>query len=161
MLKGIDPLLSPELLATLRAMGHGDEIAIVDGNYPALEHARRLVRLDGHHLVPVLNAILSVMPIDGTFPSDTARYERRNLALQVPVWDQELCIQCGKCVLVCPHAVIRAKDIDEAAAREAVRRAEEHIAKPGADFDFAKAERELAKASARLRVAEFARRKIS
>lgn len=64
MLKGIDPVLSPELLATLRAMGHGDELAIVDGNYPALEHARRLVRLDGHHLIPVLNAILSIMPID-------------------------------------------------------------------------------------------------
>ena len=68
MLKGIDPLLSPELLATLRAMGHGDEIAIVDGNYPALEHARRLVRLDGHHLVPVLDAVLSVLPIDDFVP---------------------------------------------------------------------------------------------
>ena len=64
-------------------------------------------------------------------------------------------------VIVLADAVIRANDIDEAAAREAVRRAEEHIAKPGADFDFAKAERELAKASAKLRVAEFARRKIS
>ncbi len=68
MLKGIDPLLSPDLLATLRAMGHGDEIAIVDGNYPALEHARRLVRLDGHQLVPVLNAVLSVLPIDDFVP---------------------------------------------------------------------------------------------
>ena len=48
MLIGIPPILGPELLATLRAMGHGDEIAIVDGNYPALEHARRLVRADGH-----------------------------------------------------------------------------------------------------------------
>lgn len=64
MLKGIDPILSPELLATLRAMGHGDEIALVDGNYPGQEHARRLVRLDGHGLIPVLDAILSVMPID-------------------------------------------------------------------------------------------------
>jgi len=64
MLKGIDPILSPELLASLRAMGHGDEVAIVDGNYPAVEHARRLIRLDGMHLVPVLNAILSVLPID-------------------------------------------------------------------------------------------------
>ncbi|KQR77885.1 RbsD/FucU family protein [Rhizobium sp. Leaf341] len=64
MLKGLSPLLSPDLLATLRAMGHGDEIAIVDGNYPALEHARRLVRLDGHGVVPVVDAILSVMPID-------------------------------------------------------------------------------------------------
>ncbi len=68
MLKGIDPLLSPDLLATLRAMGHGDEIAIVDGNYPALEHARRLLRLDGHGLVPVLNAVLSVLPIDDFVP---------------------------------------------------------------------------------------------
>ncbi|MEE9333078.1 MAG: RbsD/FucU domain-containing protein [Granulosicoccaceae bacterium] len=64
MLKGIDPVLSPELLATLRGMGHGDEIAIVDGNYPAVEHARRLIRLDGMHFIPVLNAILSVFPVD-------------------------------------------------------------------------------------------------
>ncbi len=64
MLKGLDPLLSPDLLATLRGMGHGDEIAIVDGNYPGIEHARRLVRLDGHHLIPVLDAVLSVLPID-------------------------------------------------------------------------------------------------
>ncbi|MBB3311737.1 L-fucose mutarotase [Rhizobium sp. BK196] len=64
MLKGLDPLLSPELLSTLRAMGHGDEIAIVDGNYPGVEHGRRLIRLDGHHLIPVLDAVLSVLPID-------------------------------------------------------------------------------------------------
>lgn len=64
MLKGIDPILSPELLFALRAMGHGDEIALVDGNYPGQEHARRLVRLDGHPLIPVLDAILSVLPID-------------------------------------------------------------------------------------------------
>ena len=64
MLKGLDPILSPELLSTLRAMGHGDEIAIVDGNYPGVEHARRLVRLDGVALIPALNAVLSVMPVD-------------------------------------------------------------------------------------------------
>ena len=64
MLKGIDPILSPDLLATLRAMGHGDEIAVVDGNYPALEHGRRLIRLDGLAIVPVINAILSVLPVD-------------------------------------------------------------------------------------------------
>jgi F-type H+-transporting ATPase subunit epsilon len=66
-----------------------------------------------------------------------------------------------RAVILLADTVIRADDIDAAAALESVRRAEEHIAKPGADFDFAKAERELAKASARLRVAEFARRKIS
>ncbi|MGY5807013.1 RbsD/FucU family protein [Rhizobium sp. LEGMi198b] len=68
MLKGIDPLLSPDLLATLRAMGHGDEIALVDGNYPGLEHARRLIRLDGHGVVRVLDAVLSVLPIDDFVP---------------------------------------------------------------------------------------------
>lgn len=68
MLKGLDPLLGPELLATLRAMGHGDEIAVVDGNYPGLEHGRRLIRMDGHHLIPVLDAILSVLPIDDFVP---------------------------------------------------------------------------------------------
>lgn len=64
MLKGIDPLLGPELLMILRAMGHGDEIAIVDGNYPADTDATRLVRMDGHSTTAVANAILSVMPLD-------------------------------------------------------------------------------------------------
>ena len=52
---------------------------------------------------------VSAMPADGTFPVATAQWERRNIALEIPVWDEALCIQCGKCVLVCPHAVIRAK----------------------------------------------------
>lgn len=64
MLIGIPAILSPELLATLRMMGHGDEIAIVDGNYPAAAHARRLVRADGHGLVPVIDAILHLLPVD-------------------------------------------------------------------------------------------------
>ena len=72
MLKNIDPILSPELLFTLRAMGHGDEIAIVDGNYPAQEHARRLVRADGHDAPRLVDAILSVMPLDGDFVPETA-----------------------------------------------------------------------------------------
>ena len=68
MLKGLDPLLSPELLRVLRAMGHGDEIAVVDGNYPAEEHAKRLVRLDGHGAPRILDAILSVLPVDDLVP---------------------------------------------------------------------------------------------
>jgi L-fucose mutarotase len=64
MLKGIDPLLGPELLMILRTMGHGDEIAIVDGNYPADSDAQRLVRMDGHSASSIVEAILSVMPID-------------------------------------------------------------------------------------------------
>ena len=68
MLKGIDPLLGPELLKTLRAMGHGDEIAIVDGNYPADTDAKRLVRMDGHGAPAILEAILSIMPLDDVVP---------------------------------------------------------------------------------------------
>ena len=52
---------------------------------------------------------VSALPNDGTFPTGTSRWEKRNLANEVPVWDPSLCIQCGKCVLVCPHAVIRSK----------------------------------------------------
>lgn len=96
MLKGIDPLLSPELLATLRAMGHGDEIAIVDGNYPALEHARRLVRLDGHYLVPVLNAILSVMPIDDFVPEAIFRSVVGGKPDQIDPVHQEIIDCCAK-----------------------------------------------------------------
>ncbi len=57
---------------------------------------------------------VSAMPVDGTFPTGTAKWEKRNIAQQVPVWDEKICIQCGKCVLVCPHAVIRAKVYDSA-----------------------------------------------
>ncbi len=52
---------------------------------------------------------VSLLPVDGTFPTGTTQWEKRNIALEVPVWDEQLCIQCGKCVLVCPHATIRAK----------------------------------------------------
>ncbi|MBZ5568381.1 MAG: pyruvate:ferredoxin (flavodoxin) oxidoreductase [Acidobacteriia bacterium] len=57
---------------------------------------------------------VSALPVDGTFPFGTARWEKRNIALEIPVWDEQLCIQCGKCVLVCPHSVIRAKIYDPA-----------------------------------------------
>lgn len=52
---------------------------------------------------------VSAMPADGTFPTGTTRWEKRNLAEEVPVWNPDICIQCGKCVFVCPHAVIRSK----------------------------------------------------
>lgn len=55
---------------------------------------------------------VSAMPVDGTYPSGTAQWEKRNIALEIPAWDDKICIQCGKCVLVCPHAVIRAKVYD-------------------------------------------------
>ena len=52
---------------------------------------------------------VSAMPAGGAFPTGTAQWEKRNIAQFIPVWDKDLCIQCGKCVMVCPHAVIRAK----------------------------------------------------
>jgi L-fucose mutarotase len=78
MLIGLSPLLGPELLATLRAMGHGDEIALVDGNYPAQEHARRLVRADGHGIIALLDAILPVLPLDEDVPAPVLRASLMN-----------------------------------------------------------------------------------
>jgi pyruvate-ferredoxin/flavodoxin oxidoreductase len=52
---------------------------------------------------------VSALPIDGTYPSGTTKWEKMNIAQEVPVWEEDICIQCGKCVLVCPHSVIRAK----------------------------------------------------
>jgi L-fucose mutarotase len=75
MLKGINPLLSPDLLAILRAMGHGDELAIVDANFPATSTARRLVRLDGVSATAALDAILSVMPLDEFVPDAAWRMQ--------------------------------------------------------------------------------------
>jgi L-fucose mutarotase len=64
MLRGIDPILGPDLLHALRAMGHGDELAIVDANFPAEANANRLVRLEGIDAVHVAEAVLALMPLD-------------------------------------------------------------------------------------------------
>ena len=58
---------------------------------------------------------VSALPVDGTFPSGTAKYEKRDIALQIPVWDPSICIDCGKCAIVCPHATIRMKVFPAAA----------------------------------------------
>ncbi|GAB4486227.1 MAG: pyruvate:ferredoxin (flavodoxin) oxidoreductase [Anaerolineales bacterium] len=72
-----------------------------------------IIALEGEE-VPV-----SAMPVDGTFPTGTTQWEKRNIALQIPVWEPDLCIQCGKCVFVCPHAVIRHKVYDKDLLAEA------------------------------------------
>jgi pyruvate-ferredoxin/flavodoxin oxidoreductase len=59
------------------------------------------------------NIPVSAFPVDGTFPTGTTQWEKRNIALEIPEWVEDLCIQCGKCVMVCPHAVIRHKVYDE------------------------------------------------
>src|SRR3569623_1163836 len=68
MLKGIPHILSPDLLHALQAMGHGDEITIVDGNYPGQSAGPRLIRADGHSGTDLLAAILSVLPLDDFVP---------------------------------------------------------------------------------------------
>jgi pyruvate-ferredoxin/flavodoxin oxidoreductase len=82
-----------------------DLIPSISGKAP--EFVRNVLgQIAGGHgdLLPV-----SAIPAGGAFPTGTAQWEKRNIAQFIPVWDKELCIQCGKCVMVCPHAVIRAK----------------------------------------------------
>ena len=102
MLIGISPLLGPELLHTLRSMGHGDEIAIVDGNYPAADHARRLIRADGIALLPMLRAVLQILPIEAA-----GRAALMNDPAQSgPIHEQidALCAQCGQSFTLTPLA---------------------------------------------------------
>ena len=90
MLKGIDPVLGPELLAMLRAMGHGDEIVIADANFPADANAQRLVRLDGVSAPRVLKAVLSVFPLDDFVPQAAFRMEVSDDPKSVPPASQDL-----------------------------------------------------------------------
>jgi len=75
MLKNLDPLLTPDLLQVLRAMGHGDEIVLVDANYPAESAGPQVVRVDGIEATRVLDAVLSVMPLDDFVPEACWRME--------------------------------------------------------------------------------------
>ena len=76
---------------------------------------------------------VSLFPVDGTYPVGTAAYEKRNLALEIPVWDEDLCTQCGKCPLVCPHAAIRSKVVHESKLTDAPAGFKHH-AMLGKDF---------------------------
>jgi L-fucose mutarotase len=104
VLIGIPPLLGPDLLHTLRAMGHGDEIALVDGNYPAQEHARRLVRADGHGVLAVLEAILAVMPLDRAVPNAIFRAAQNNDVSQSGEFHKAVDALCAR--LACDCAVM-------------------------------------------------------
>ncbi|MBR4727443.1 MAG: fucose isomerase [Clostridia bacterium] len=86
MLKGISPILSPELLKILMEMGHGDEIVIGDGNFPAASIAQRLVRLDGHGVNEILDAILQLMPLDTYVEAPVALMDNGDPAAPPPIW---------------------------------------------------------------------------
>lgn len=75
MLKGIPPILSPELLKLLMEMGHGDEIVFADCNFPAASCARRLVRADGHGTLELLDAVLRLFPLDNYVPAPAGLME--------------------------------------------------------------------------------------
>jgi pyruvate-ferredoxin/flavodoxin oxidoreductase len=81
----------------------------VSGNAPEFVKRVTSMMIEGKgDLIPV-----SMLPVDGTYPSGTAMWEKRNIALEVPAWDMNICIQCNKCAIVCPHAAIRPKVYDE------------------------------------------------
>ena len=89
MLKGISPVISPELIKILMEMGHGDELVIGDGNFPAASCARRLVRLDGHGVPEVLKAILKLFPLDTYVEAPVALMQVTPGDTVVPViWDE-------------------------------------------------------------------------
>ncbi|RPH75513.1 MAG: 4Fe-4S dicluster domain-containing protein, partial [Candidatus Rokuibacteriota bacterium] len=123
-----EPVVRKNFAAVDAALAHLHEVPVPERVTSAIERrppvpdaapafvrevTARLIAGDGDR-VPV-----SALPADGTYPTGTARWEKRNIAAEIPGWDEALCIQCGKCVLVCPHAVIRAKVAAPAALAEA------------------------------------------
>ena len=86
MLKNISPVLSPELLKILMEMGHGDEIVIGDGNFPAASVAQRLVRLDGHGVNEILDAILRLMPLDTYVEAPVGLMDNGDSENRPPIW---------------------------------------------------------------------------
>ena len=89
MLKGIPSILSPELLKVLMEMGHGDEIILADGNFPAASHARRLVRCDGHGVPALLEAVLALFPLDTYVEAPVALMEKvAGDKVETPIWDE-------------------------------------------------------------------------
>ena len=89
MLKHIPPILTPELLKVLMEMGHGDEIVIADGNFPGAAIAQRLIRLDGHGCAEVLDAILTLFPLDTYVDAPVSLMEVvPGDNVETPIWDE-------------------------------------------------------------------------
>jgi len=86
MLKGIPNIISPELLKILMEMGHGDEIVLADGNFPGASHAQRLARCDGHGAPELLDAILSLFPLDSFVPFPVALMDTPPGSDTPPIW---------------------------------------------------------------------------
>lgn len=108
--KTLEHLYKVTIPEQMTSAGSVTEIKVVSDQVPEFIRSvtSRLIGGEGD-LIPV-----SQIPVDGTWPSGSSKWEKRNIALQVPVWDEQVCIQCGNCSLVCPHAAIRARFYHEA-----------------------------------------------
>jgi pyruvate-ferredoxin/flavodoxin oxidoreductase len=105
---------------TLEQLKQVEVPSVLDGELVPAENARQqgLTDFVCNVTLPIIHGLgdelpVSSFPPDGTFPTGTAKVEKRNIASQIPEWDPEICIQCGKCVLECPHSVIRSKLVTE------------------------------------------------
>ena len=109
----VDAALAGLHQVTIPAEVDADAVASIPPSYPgAPEFVKKITAkllANQGDLMPV-----SAMPLDGCWPTGTARFEKRNIALEVPAWDPAVCIQCNKCAMVCPHAAIRAKFFEPA-----------------------------------------------
>lgn len=88
MLKGINPILSPDALHVIASMGHGDELLIADGNYPAANTARRLVRFDGHGIPAILSGLLDLFPLDSFAACPVVLMDVPADVDNPPVWEE-------------------------------------------------------------------------
>jgi pyruvate-ferredoxin/flavodoxin oxidoreductase len=113
-----DEIVEMNLSAVDETLKHLYEVAVPDAITPRTAGGNGQLQRAPEFVRNVLGEIMagrgdrvpvSALPNDGTYPTGTTQFEKRNLASEVPVWDPDVCIQCGKCVLVCPHAVIRSK----------------------------------------------------
>jgi pyruvate-ferredoxin/flavodoxin oxidoreductase len=125
-----DSVVKQNYKAVDAALSHLDEVRVPDRLTSHIELSQMISQDAPDFVREVTGAIIagqgdrlpvSAFPADGTYPVGTARFEKRNIALEVPVWESDLCIQCGKCMLVCPHSTIRAKVF----GRDALSRAPE------------------------------------
>jgi pyruvate-ferredoxin/flavodoxin oxidoreductase len=113
-----DEIVQMNLRAVDQTLAHLYEVKVPDAVVPVPSGTNGEIKRAPEFVRNVLGEIMagrgdrvpvSALPNDGTYPTGTTQFEKRNLASDVPVWDQQVCIQCGKCVMVCPHAVIRSK----------------------------------------------------
>jgi pyruvate-ferredoxin/flavodoxin oxidoreductase len=121
-------IVEMNLRAVDETLAHLYEVTVQDAVVPVTSRSNGEIKRAPEFVRNVLGEIMagrgdrvpvSALPNDGTYPTGTSQWEKRNLASEIPVWDPAICIQCGKCVMVCPHAVIRSKVYEEAVLQSA------------------------------------------